>query len=81
MVLLIPRVLYRCETWALVDVVQKRLNMLEMKNSLTICGVRRFNQLRNERARERCASEKRTVKRAEEGLLKWCKHMERMDDD
>lgn len=49
----VPIVLYGCEAWAIVVNVQKRMNVLETKCSRTICGVRRGDQIGNDRVNER----------------------------
>lgn len=47
--------------------VWKRVNVLEIKYLRTVCGVRRIDQVSNDRARERYGN-KSTVEKAQEVL-------------
>ena len=73
--------MYGCEAWAIDRVVRRRVDVLEMKCLRNICGVRWFDRVSNVRVREMCGNKKSVVERAEEGVLKWFGHMERMSEE
>ena len=79
--IVVPTILYGCEAWAIDRVVRRRVDVLEMKCLRNICGVRWFDRVSNVRVREMCGNKKSVVERAEEGVLKWFGHMERMSEE
>lgn len=71
--------MYGCEAWAINENLWKRVDMLKMKWK-TICGVRKMvNGVSNILVRDRCLKKRSMVKRAEEGVVKWFGHMERIE--
>ena len=79
--IVVPTVMYGCEAWALNAKERKKLEVLEMKCLRTIAGVRWFDRIRNERVREMCGGKRSLLERAEQGVLKWFGHVERMGEE
>jgi len=79
--IVVPSVLYGCEAWALNAWSRKRIEVLEMKCLRTITGVRWFDRVRNTRVREMCGNRRSLLERADQGVLKWFGHIERMEEE
>lgn len=76
-----PVVLYASETWKLNAKERKKVDVFDMKCLRAVSGVRRVDRVRNERIRERCGSKKSMLGRADESVLRWYGHVERMDNE
>ena len=79
--IVVPTVLYGCETWCLNARERKKVDVMEMKCLRSICGVRLVDRVRNERVRERCGIKVRLLERANRGVLRWFGHVERMSGE
>ena len=54
---------------------------MEMRCLRSMCGVTRLDRVRNEEVRRRTGVVKGLAERAEQGLLRWFGHVERMDEE
>ena len=55
--------------------------MMEMRCLRTICGVRWLDRETNNRVRRICRNKRSLGERADQGVLKWFGHLERMIDE
>ena len=58
----------------------KKVNILEMKFFRSLVGVSRTDRVGNEEVRRRAEIERELVIRADQRVLKWFGHVERMDE-
>ena len=56
------------------------MNVLEMKCLRSLVGVKRMDRVRNEEVRRRARIEMKLASRADQRVLRWFGHVERMDD-
>ena len=77
----VPTALYGAETWNMSAVERKRLNVMEMRCLRSMCGVTRMDRIRNEEVRRRTGVVQEMAGRAEQRVLQWFGHMERMDEE
>ena len=77
---IVPTVLYGAETWGLRVAEKRRLNVLEMKCLRSMSGVTRLDRIRNEEVRRRTGVVSELAERADQRVLKWFGHMERMNE-
>ena len=56
------------------------MNVLEMKFLKYLVGVSRMNRVRNEEVSRRAGIERELASRADQRVLKWFGHVERMDE-
>ena len=75
---MVPTVIYGAEAWWLKEGEKKRLNMLEMKCLRKICGVTVIDRIRNVGIREEVGVMRDLAGRAENCVLKWFGHVERV---
>ena len=59
---------------------RRKVNVLEMKCMRSLVGVSRMDRVRNEEVRRRAGIERELASRADQRVLRWFGHMERMDD-
>ena len=59
---------------------KKKVNVLEMKCLRSLVGVLRMDRLRNEEVRRRAGIAMELASRADQRVLRWFRHVERMDD-
>ena len=59
---------------------RRKVNVLEMKCLKSLVGVSRMDGVRNEEVRRRAGIERKYVSRADQRLLRWFEHVERMDE-
>ena len=57
----------------------KKVNVLEMKCLRILVGVSRMDRVRNEEVRRRAGIERELASRADQRVLKWFGHVERLD--
>ena len=57
-----------------------KVNVLEMKCLRSLVGVSRMDRVRNEEVRRRAGIERELASRADQRVLRWFAHVERMDD-
>ena len=59
---------------------RRKVNALEMKCLRSFFGVSRMDRVRNEEVRRRAGIEKDSTSRADQRVLRWFGHVERMDE-
>ena len=59
---------------------RRKVNVLEMKCLRSLVGVSRMDRVRNEEVRRRAGIERKLASRADQRVLRWFGHVERMDD-
>ena len=57
-----------------------KVNVLEMKCLRSLVGVSRMDRVRNEEVRWRAGIERGLASRADQRVLRWFGHVERMDE-
>ncbi|XP_069947548.1 RNA-directed DNA polymerase from mobile element jockey isoform X1 [Cherax quadricarinatus] len=77
--IVLPTLLYGCEAWVVNVAARRRLEAVEMSCLRAMCGVNIMQRIRSLEVRRRCGIAKTVVQRAEEGLLMWFGHVERME--
>ena len=76
----VPTALYGSETWNMGVAERRRLNVLEMRCLRSMCGVTRMDRVRNVEVRRRTGVARDLAGRAEQSVLRWFGHVERMDE-
>ena len=56
------------------------MNVLEMKCLRSLDGVSRMDRVRNDEVRRRAGIERELARRADQRVLRWFGHVERMDE-
>ena len=79
-VVIVSTALYGAEVWGMRSIERKKMNVLEMKCLRNLVGVSRMDGARNEEARIRAGTEKELASRADQRVLRWFGHVERMDE-
>ena len=59
---------------------RRKVNVLEMKCLSSLVGVSRMDRVRNEEVRRRAGIERELASRADQRVLRWFGHVERMDE-
>ena len=59
---------------------RSKVNVLDMKCLRNLVGVSRMDRVRNEEVRKRAGIERELASRADQRVLRWFGHVERMDD-
>ena len=59
---------------------RRKVNVLEMKCLRSLVGVSRIDRVWNEEVRRRAGIERELVRRADQRVLRWFGHVERMDE-
>ena len=77
---IVPTALYRAEELGMRSAERRKVNVLEMKCLRSLVGVSRIDRVRNEEVRRRAGIERESVNRADQRILRWVGHVERMDD-
>ncbi len=77
----VPTALYGAETWNMGAAERKKLNVMEMRCLRSMYGVTRMDRVRNEEVRRRTGVVKELAERAEQGVLRWFGHVERMGEE
>ena len=75
-----PTALYGAEAWGMRSAERRKANVLEMKCLRSLIGVSRMDRVRNEEVLMRAGTEMELVIRADQRVLRWFGHVERMDD-
>ena len=58
---------------------RRKVNVLEMKCLGSLVGVSRMDRIRNEEVHKRAGIERELASRADQRILRWFGHVERMD--
>ena len=77
---IVPTALYGGEAWGMRSAERRKVNVLEMKCLRSLVGVSRRDRVRNEEVRRRAGIERELASRADQKVLRWFGHVERMDD-
>ena len=59
---------------------RRKVNVLEIKYLRNLVGVSRMDKARNEEVRRRAGIEREVASRADQRVLRWLGHVERMDE-
>ena len=59
---------------------RRKVNVLEMKRLISLVGVSQMDRVRNEEVRRRAGIEKELASRADQRVLTWFGHVERIDE-
>ena len=59
---------------------RRKVNVLEMKCLRNLVGVSRMDRVRNKEVRSRAGIEMELARRADQRVLRWFWHVERMDE-
>ena len=77
---IVPTALYGAEAWGMRNAERRKVNVLKMKCFRNLVGESRKDRVRNEEVRRRAGIEMELSSRADQGVLRWFGHVERMDD-
>ena len=75
-----PTALYGADALGMRSAARRKVNVLEMKCLRSLIGVSRIDRVRNEEVRRRAGIEMELASRADQRVLRWFGHVERMDD-
>ena len=78
--MVVPTLLYRCETWTVQKIHVSKLQTFEMMCLRKVQGVTRMDRVRNEKVREALRHEA-VIEMVNEKQRKWKVKLERMRDD
>ena len=76
---IVPTALYGAEAWGMRSAERRKVNVFEMKCLRRLVGVSRMDRVRNEEVLRRAGIEKDLASRADQRVLRWFGHVERMD--
>ena len=77
---IVPTALCRPEAWGMRSGENRKVNVLEMKCLRSLVGVPRMDRVGNEEVRRRAGMERELASRADQRVLRWFVHVERMDE-
>ena len=77
---IVPTALYGAEAWGMGSAERRKVNILEMKCLRSLVGVSRLDRVRNEEVRRTAGIERELANRADQRVLTWFGHLERMDE-
>ena len=77
---IVPMALYGAEAWGMRSAERRKVNVLEMKCLRSFVGMSRMDRVRNEEVRRRAGIERELASRADQRVLRWFGHVERMDE-
>ena len=72
--------LYGAEAWIIRSSERKKVKVLEMKCLRSMVGMSPMDRVRNEEVRRRVGIERELASRAEQRVMRWFGHVERMDE-
>ena len=75
---IVPTALYGTEAWGMSSAERRKVNVLEMKCLRSLVGVSRMDRVTNEEVRRRAEIERELASRADQRVLRWFGHVERM---
>ena len=78
-VILVPTALYIAEAWDMRSAERRKVNVVEMKCLRSLIGVSRMDRVRNGEVGRRAGIERELASRADQRVLRWFWHVERMD--
>ena len=77
---IVPTALYGPDSWGMRSAERRKVSFLEMKCLRSLVGVSRMDRVRNEEVRRRAGIERELASRADQSVLRWFGHVERMDE-
>ena len=77
---MVPTALYGAEASGMRSAERSKVNVLEMKCLRSFVGVSRLDRVRNEELRRRAGIDRELASRADQRVLRWFGHLERMDE-
>ena len=77
---IVPTALYGSEAWGMRSAERRKVNVLEIKCLRSLVGVSQMDRVRNEEVRRRAGIERELASRADQRVLRWFGHVERMDE-
>ena len=77
---IVPTALYGAEAWFMRSAERRKLNVLQMKCLRSLVGLWRMERARNEEVRRRAGIERGLASGADQRVLRWFGHVERMDE-
>ena len=77
---ILPTALYGAEAWGVRSAERRKANVLEIKCLRSLVGVLRMDRIRNEEVRRRAGIEREFASRADQRVLRWFGHVERMNE-
>jgi hypothetical protein len=77
--ILLPSMMYGCETWTWTKREECSINAVEMRSLRRMCGKTLWDMERNENIRKECGMEVSVVTKMKVNKLRWFGHVERMD--
>ena len=72
--------MYRDQAWRMRSSERRKVHILEMKYLRSLVGVSRMDRVRNEEVRRRAGIERELANRADQRVLRWFGHVERMGE-
>ena len=76
---IVPTALYGAEAWGMRSAERRKVNVLVMKCLGSLVGVSRMDRVMNEEVRRRAGIESELASKADQRVLRWFGHVERMD--
>ena len=77
---IVPTAIYGAEAWGMRSSERRKVNVLEMKCLKSLVGVSRMDRVGNEEARRRAGIERELASRADQRVVRWFGHVERMNE-
>ena len=77
---IVPTALCDAEAWGMRSAERRKVNILEMMCLRSLVGVSRMERDGNEEVRRRAGIERELASRADQRVLRWFWHVERMDE-
>ena len=77
----VPTVMYGSESWGMKVTERQKLNMFELKCVRSMTGVSLLDRVRNEVVRARTVVWRELAVRVDMNILRWFRHVERMDNE
>ena len=72
--------LYGAEAWGMSRAERRKVNVLEMKCLRSLVGLSRMDCVRNEEVHRRAGIERELASTADQRVLRWFAHVEKMDE-
>ena len=76
----VPTALYATEASGMRSAESRKVNVLEMKCLIILVGVSRMDRVNNEEVCTKAGIEMELASRADQRVLRWFAHVERMDE-
>ena len=77
---IVPTALYRADAWDMRSGEGRKGNILEIKCLKSLVGVSRMDRVRNEEVCRKPGIERELASRADQRVLRWFGHVERMNE-